>query len=260
MEVDMLKRLAGITLTLGLMIAVGLAGVWLWGQLADPVAAQTEGAGYQATHAITVLGQGSVRIEPDIAQVSIGVETSAGSVAQATEENATQMEAILSALTAAGIPDKDIQTTNFSIHIDRNPEPRPVTTEPVLEDQQFQYVVSNMVSVTIRDLDAVSDVLDAVIAAGANNIWGVSFSVEDQEAAIADARAKAIADAKARAEALAELGEVELGPVMAISEVVGGGAVPMPMMLESAAKGGGPISPGELEVGYQVQVSYYIEP
>jgi uncharacterized protein YggE len=224
------------------------------------VAAQTAAPGYEATHTITVLGQGSVQIEPDMAQISIGVETSASNVAEATEDNATQMEAIMAALKAAGIADKDMQTISYNIRIDRSGEARPVSEEPTTEAPEFQYVVTNMVNVTIRDLDAVSDVLDAVIDAGANNIWGVSFGVEDQDAATAEARAKAIADAKERAEALAELGEVELGPVMAISEVVGGGAVPMGVVYESAVKGGGPISPGELEIGYQVQVSYYIEP
>ncbi len=256
----MFKRFALIGMTLALFAMLGLAGAWLWGQMAAPVAAQTSGTEYQATHTITVLGQGSVQIKPDIAQISIGVETSAGNVADATTQNATQMEAIMAALKNTGIADKDIQTISYNIRIDRYLEPRPASSEPAQEDQQFQYVVTNMVNVTIRDLDAVSDVLDATIEAGANNIWGVTFSVEDQDAAVAEARGKAIADAKARAEALAALGEVKLGPVMAISEVIGGGAIPTAVMYESAVKGGGPISPGELEIGYQVQVSYYIEP
>ena len=116
-----------------------------------------------------------------------------------------------------------------------------------------------MVNVTIRELDRVGDVLDAVIVAGANNIWGVSFSLEDPTAAQADARSDAIADALMRAEALAELSGVALGPVMSISEVVGGGPVPMPVAVERAMSAAGPISPGELEVGYQVQVTYFIE-
>ena len=118
-----------------------------------------------------------------------------------------------------------------------------------------------MANVTVRDLDRVGDVLDAVIEAGANNIWGVSFGLEDPAAPQAEARAKAIDDAKARAGALAELSGVELGPVMSISEVVGGGIAPMPVMAaERVASGAGPISPGEVEVSYQVQVAYFIEP
>ena len=188
--------------------------------------------------------------------MSIGVETSGESVADAVAENEAAMAAVLTALQAAGIEAKDIQTTNYSVHLERSPEPMPrdETSEPAA----MQYRVSNMVNVTIRDLDAVADVMDAVIDAGANNIWGMSFSVEDPSAAQAEARAVAIADAKARAEALAELSGVELGPVMSVSEVLGGGPAPMAAVMESAARGG-TISPGELEISYQVQVSYFIE-
>jgi hypothetical protein len=166
------------------------------------------------------------------------------------------MTGVLAALEVAGIDAKDIQTTNYSVHLERPPElmPRAETSEPA----PMQYRVSNMVNVIIRDLDSAADVLDAVIGAGANNIWGMNFSVEDPSAAQAEARAAAIADAKARAEALAELSGVELGPVMSVSEVLGSGPVPMAVAMESAARGG-TISPGELDISYQVQVSYFIE-
>jgi hypothetical protein len=102
--------------------------------------------------------------------------------------------------------------------------------------------------------------LDSVIEAGANAIWGVSFGLDDPQEAEGMARVDAMADAEARAAALAELSGVELGPVMAVSEVVGGGSVPMPVRVEAAAAGGGvSVSPGEVEVNYQVQVTYFIE-
>jgi hypothetical protein len=149
---------------------------------------------------------------------------------------------------------------HYSVQLDRYPEPV-LRAETESSEPVPQYRVSNMANVTVRDLDSVGDVLDAVIEAGANNIWGVNFGLEDPAAAQAEARSKAIDDAEARAEALAELSDVELGPVMSISEVVGGGIAPMPMMAaERAASGAGPISPGEVEVSYQVQVAYFIEP
>jgi uncharacterized protein YggE len=221
--------------------------------------------GYSPAQTITVIGQGSVHAEPDIARVSIGIETSAESVAEAVQENGAEMDSILAALEDLGIDEKDIQTSNYSVYLDRYPEtlPRAVVEgeEEALAPQPV-YRVSNMVSVTIRELERVGDVLDGVIEAGANNIWGVSFSLDDPEAAIADARVDAIADALARAGALAELSGVELGPVMSVSEVIGGGAAPYAIAMDSverAAAGGAAISPGELEIGYQVQVSYFIE-
>lgn len=149
---------------------------------------------------------------------------------------------------------------NYSIQQDRYPEsmPRAAGSEP--EEPRPVHRVSNMVNVTIRDLGAVGDVLDAVVDAGANSIWGVSFGLDDPATAQAEARADAVDDALARAQALAELNGVKLGPVMSVNEVIGGGVVPMSVTMERAVAAGGPISPGELEIGYQVQVSYFIEP
>ncbi len=252
----MLKRIAMVMIALALIIPVGLGSVWLWDQVSSPAVAQS--SDYSPAEIITVVGQGSVRLSPDIAQVSIGMETSAETVGEAVAENEAQMVKILAALTAAGIDEKDIQTMNYSIQLDRYPEPTPRIESSSAEPTPV-YRVSNMVNVTIRDLETVGDILDVVIEAGANNIWGISFTLDDPTAAQSDARAKAIEDAQARAEALAQLSGVEVGPVMSISEVVGAVSVPMAAMAERAVAGGGPISPGELEISYQVQVSYFIE-
>jgi uncharacterized protein YggE len=259
-EAKMVKRVTLFVGTIALLVLVGLAGLWAWSQEATPTLAQsTEAAsGYNPAQTITVVGQGSARIEPDIARVSIGVETSAETVAEAVTENEAKMESILEALAELGIDDKDIQTMHYSIHIERYPEPRVVSAEP--EEATPTYRVSNMANVTIRDLEMVGDVLDAVVEAGANNIWGVSFSVDDPDAAQADARAEAIENANARAADLAALSGVELGPVMSISEVVGGVPTPMGLSVERAMAGAGSISPGEVEVSYQIQVVYFVEP
>jgi uncharacterized protein YggE len=254
----MSKRIGLAVLAIALLVPVGLAGVWLWGQATNPAAAQT--TDYSPAQTITVVGYGSVRLEPDIARVSIGIETMAETISDAVDENKDKMEAILVALEEAGISEKDIQTMHYSVQLDRYAEPMP-RVESTTEESTPQYRVSNQVNVIIRDLEQVGDVLDAVIDAGANNIWGVSFSLDDPAAGQSDARAGAIDDARARAEALAELSGIELGPVMAVSEIVGGGISPMPaVMVERAASGAGSISPGELEVTYQVQVTYFIEP
>jgi uncharacterized protein YggE len=270
-EVRMVKRIALIVGAFALLVPVGLAGLWVWGQMESSAVAQTsEGtSGYNPAQTITVVGQGSIQIEPDVARVSIGVETSAESVGTAVEQNEAKMALILAALEEVGmaaleevgIAEKDIQTMHYSVQLERYPEPVPRAVGDEPGEPRPQYRVSNMANVTVRNMAKVGEVLDAVIEAGANNIWGVSFGLEDPAAAQADARSKAIADAEARAEALAELSGVNLGPVMSISEVLGGGVVPTPVLsVERAASGAGPISPGEVEVGYQVQVVFFIEP
>ncbi len=255
----MLKRLLLAGMVIALLVPVTLGAIWAWGQAASPAVAQSaeEAASYSSAETITVVGQGSVSVQPDIARVSIGVETSAESVSEAVSDNQAKMESILSALNEIGVEDKDIQTMHYSIQLDRYPEPMPLAESA--SEVQPVYRVSNMVNVTVRDLETVGDVLDAVVEAGANNIWGVTFGVDDPDPAMADARAEAIADALARAGALAELTEVSLGPVMSVSEVLGaGGGVPQ-LAYDKVESAAGPISPGEIEVTYQVQVTYFIE-
>jgi uncharacterized protein YggE len=260
----MFKRTALIIVAFAMVLTAGLGAIWLWGQFAPSVEAQSvEASELSPAQTITVVGTGSASVEPDIARTSIGVETYGETVAEAVDANSELMTSILTALEAAGIDGKDIQTSGYSINMERYPEPQPrvISTEEGDEGNQPQYRVSNMLNVTIRDLDSVSDVLDAAIEAGANSIWGVNFALEDMSEAQAGAREDAVADAASRASALAELGGVELGPIMSISEVIGGGAVPMAVTVEKAvASGAGPISPGELEVSYQVQVVYFVVP
>ncbi len=255
----MFKRVLSIGIAIVLVLTLGAAGAWLWGQAGSRAAAQSTEplGGYNPSETITVVGQGTTSVSPDIAKVSLGVDTTAETISEAVAENEAIMTSILAALEEAGIDAKDIQTMNYSIILDRYPEQ--YALESSSGEPSPQYRVSNMVSVTIRDLDRIGDVLDAVIEAGANDIWGITFAVDDPAAAREEARAGAVEDALARAEALAELNGVELGPVMSVSEVIGSSAIQVPAVLESAAAGGGPISPGELEITYQVQATYFIE-
>lgn len=257
----MFRKVAFVGIAIALVLAIGAAGIWLWGQVASPVAAQSAepAAGYSSAETITVVGQGTSNASPDIAKVSLGVDTSAETVGEAVAANDEIMASILAALEEAGIAAKDIQTMNYSITLDRYPE-QPVLEEGSSSEPKPLYRVSNMVNVTVRELESVGDVLDAVIEAGANDIWGITFALDDPSAAEAEARASAIEDALARAGALAELSGVTLGPVMSVTEVIGSTPLQVPAALERAASGGaGVISPGELEIGYQVQVTYFIE-
>jgi uncharacterized protein YggE len=261
MEVDMLKRTTLLLLSAALVVAAALAGVWVYGLSTRPALAQTpEAPAYNPSRTITVVGQGTSRVQPDVAQVTIGVETLAGTVSEAVKENDAKMQAILAALKQVGIADKDVQTSNYSISSERSGSV-PLPEGGTSDQGKAQYRVSNMVNVTIRDLSKVSTVLDSVVEAGANNVWGVSFSVDDPKQAESAARSNAIADAQVRAEELARLGSVKLGPIMSISETISGSAVPMAVKMEVAQSAGGtPISVGEVEVTYQAQVVYYIEP
>lgn len=205
---------------------------------------------------ITVVGEGEAFGEPDEARVQIGVETFSETVAEATATNESDVQSIMGALQEIGIEAADIQTSNYSVWAEqRYSEEGPVGIAG--------YRVTNQVSVTIRDIEQVGAVIGAVTEAGANSIHGISFSVADPAALEAEARASAIDNAREKAASLAELSGVELGEVISVSEVIGQPGVPLGMGFgggrDEAAQSAAPgISPGELSVGVQVQVTFAI--
>lgn len=244
------------------LLAVALLAVAVVGctvaRAAPPAEVQSAPAGNPAltSRYITVVGTGHVTLAPDIARINVGAEATASTVAEAKTEVDRQVAAILAALQEMGIAEGDIQTSHYGIYYERGPFP-PVMREGAVAEPQGGYHVSSTLRVTIRDIDAAGDVLDAVVEAGANQVHGIQFTVSDDKAWQSQARELAVADAKARAGELADLSGVELGQVLSISEVVGGSPVPMPMM--AMERGGGGIAPGELELNAQVQVTFAIQ-
>jgi hypothetical protein len=217
--------------------------------------AQAQPAAEVPTGTIIVVGEGTATVEPDIARTTIGVEVAGETLREVTDEASVTMQAILDAVQAAGVASNDIQTSGYSIYVERRV---PEGMAPGVEDTII-YRVNNSVLVTIRDLDIVGDVLDAAIDAGANNVFGVDFAVEDKSVALAESRAEAVADARARAEELAALNGVGVGKVVQISEVIDTGFGPAFPRMEAAAGlggGAGPIAPGQQEIKSLIQVTY----
>jgi uncharacterized protein len=188
-----------------------------------------------------------------MAMVTLGVQTIGTTVQQAVNEASETMDAILDALAEQGIEDRDIQTVGYNVWVDMpfGPERTP--------GQEPSYRVNNDVRVTVRDIDDLGPVLEAAIEAGANAIHGVSFGLAEPEELEAEARESAAENARDRAEALAELHNVQVGPVVSISEVIMGGFVPQAFERMDMGGAGGPISPGELELSLQLQVVYAIQ-
>lgn len=211
-----------------------------------------------AARTITVVGEGKVSLMPDIATINVGAEARADTASEAKAEVDARMAAIAAALQEAGVAEKDIQTSHYSIHYEQEPMPSMLREGPAPENQGG-YRVSNMVQVIVRDVEKAGDVLDAVVQAGANQVYGVNFTVSDESTWQSEARAKAMADARSRAQELAGLAKVELGGVLSVSEVIGSSSVPVPVMAVERGMGGGGIAPGELELGTQIQVTFAIQ-
>lgn len=208
-----------------------------------------------ASRSISVTGQGEASGAPDQAQVNAGVQVLANTVVEASRQNQAVVEKIMSALEEQGIPQENIQTTNYSIWAEQD-------YNESRGSRITGYRVSNVVNVRIDDIGKIGDVLAAVTNAGANTIHGIQFGVKDTKALERTAREAAMADARARAEALAGLAGVQLGEVLSISTSFSGGP-PRPMMSRSfdMAEAAAPvpgISPGEQSVSVQIHATFAI--
>jgi len=235
-------------------VGVALLAVVLLVQLLVAVPGATR-AGYDTQPSgVTVTGQGKASAKPDVATITIGVETRDAEASRAAEENDAQMARVMAALSEMEIADEDIRTVDYSI--------RPEIDYKDDEQRVIGYVVTNSVLVKIRDIDKVGEVLDAVTEAGANNVYGIQFTFDDPSALKEQARTEAMEEAKQKADALAQLAGVRLGRPRQISESITQ-ASPYYLeavyaMSERAAGGAAPVMPGELEVSVQVQVTYDI--
>lgn len=202
---------------------------------------------------ITVTGSGQVFLSPDIANISIGVHTEAEDAEAAVADNNAQTQSVVQMLEDMGVDTADIQTANFSIYPRQD-----------FDDQgrvrDITYVVENSVRVTVRDLDNIGELLNAVVESGANNIFGIQFDVEDRVSALSDARKAAVDNARSVAQEMAQAAGVELGPLHSITVF---GSAPTQVFEERAlaADGAGavPISPGQLSLTVEVNVVYEIQ-
>ncbi len=121
--------------------------------------------------------------------------------------------------------------------------------------------MTNTLIISVRNLDAIADVLNTALEAGANEIWGIQFGVDDAESLDSQARALAMANARAKAEELAELANVIVGHVVSISEVIGAESYPV-VAMSMAERGRGAasaVAPGELDILVRLQVVFAIE-
>lgn len=207
---------------------------------------------------IVVTGEGEATLKPDLALLTLGVMREAPTAGVALADNSTAMAAVIAALKAAGIAERDLQTTGIQI------APRyEYTTRPdgVQEGKLVAYQVSNTVSVRIRDIARTGEVIDKAVALGVNTGGGISFANENPKPALTEARKKAVADAFDKARTLAEAADVALGRVTEISDTVTA-SPPMPILAKAYASDAGgapPVEAGENAYSVQVNVTFELK-
>ncbi len=204
------------------------------------------------TGTIVVGGTGRVLVEPDVAELRLGVAVARPTVDGARSVAATTMESILAAVSAAGVDRSDVRTPLLSV------QPRHDYREnqqPVLTG----YELANVVEVTVRDLARLGDVVDGTLRAGATSMDGLSFRLADPEPAEREARMRAIATARARADVLARAAGLV---IVGVSDIVEGGPPPSPMprgkavRMMLAADASTSVESGSMEVTVGVTVTY----
>jgi uncharacterized protein len=205
---------------------------------------------------IAVTGIGRFSAAPDTALLTVGVEANAAALADATGDAARRMSAVVARVKSFGVADADVATVVYAV------DPRMAAADPMRRDEAPRvvgYHVSNIAQVTVRKLADAGPILDAAVAAGANAVRGIRFTLSDPATAQSQARASAVRDALAKARQLAAAAGVTLGPVLSIRE----GAVSQPIPMRVAAMGARadatPIEPGQLDVTVAVDVRLAIQ-
>ena len=224
-------------------IAAALAS----GLLATPALAQVT-----PPAVISVTGEASVSVPPDLAQIDGGVTTEAKTAREASDANNAAMGKVLLALKSAGIDEKDFQTSRLSLQ----PQYAPNRSGP---NAVVGYQASNRVTIKLRDVSKVAGTIDLLVAAGANNIGGINFMVSTASKLLDDAREQAIADARRKAEIYARAAGVTLGSPVSISEE----GSPAPMQFRRMSAGiaaSAPVAQGEETLQVTVGVSWAIKP
>lgn len=229
------RRTAALTLA-GLAItgAVGVAGC----------GSDSDSAAKPENRQVTVVGTGKVQGTPDTLNVTASIEATAPDVTAAMNQTSSRQQAVLDALSGAGIDKKDIAT-------------KQVELQPDYRDSVITgYRASNTIDIKVRKLDTASQVLAKIVEAGGNStrISNVTYAIDDDSQLVKDARTRAFNDAKDRAQQYAQLSGLNLGKVVSISEATGGTTptpMPAPRMAMAEAV---PLSPGQKTVNFSVTV------
>jgi len=217
--------------------------------LAAPARAQTA-----LPAMISVTGEATISVPPDLAQVEGGVTSEAKTAREASEANNAAMGKVLLALKGAGIDEKDFQTSRLSLQ--PQSAPNRSSGPPVI----VGYRASNRVTIRLRDVTKVASVIDTLVGAGANDIGGINFMVAQASKLLDEAREQAVADARRKAEIYARAAGVTLGAPLSISEE--GAPGPMPfrkMAVGFAAASPAPVALGEETLQVTVNVSWAIK-
>jgi uncharacterized protein YggE len=226
------------------LLGAGIAGLVAFAGVGRPDRASGDTPAAQAVPSITVSGTGSVSTVPNQAEFTFGVSSRGKTAVQTLAANGAEMGKLIDALKAAGVPSESLQTSSVSLS--------PVTSSD--GNTIVGYQASNSVTATIANLGLAGQIVDAAVAAGANQVDGPNLTVSDQSALYRAALKAAIADARVKAQALADASGLHLGAVSSVEETSG---TPTPVRFAASSPAPStPILPGTQEVTASVTVVF----
>jgi len=216
---------------------------------------------------LSISAEGKVTRTPDLALFTAGVVSQGKTASEALTANAADMTRVIAALKRAGIEDRDIQTSNLSLNPIYQPQRSlPDGTIDPPQPRIIGYQANNSVSVRQRKLASYGKVIDTLVSAGANQVNGPSFEVDNPEPALDEARTAAMRKARARADLYARAAGLRVGRILSISEN-GGWSPPQPVMYRMAAMDGAPppappspVQAGEMQLSLTVSVQFELVP
>lgn len=223
--------------------------VWLIAVVLCSVA--TAAAETEPPRTLTVNGEGVVEAEPDMAVVHLGASFDDLSAAKAYERSNRVMQQVLAAIEKAGVVEADIKTAELTL--------MPKIEYGPAGSKQTGFTMTHRLSVKVRDLSRLAEVIDDAAQAGANKIAGVSFGFKDADSLMSEARSKAMEVARDRAEDLADDAGVKLGKIMSVSENTFSLPYSDYASFEGRAGGELPVMTGSQPVRVTVYVAYYLQ-
>jgi uncharacterized protein len=242
-----MERIRKRAVTVAALALTGI-GLALWAGIGQPEAAHGQASGSAGgALGITVNGIGTVTAKPDEAEFTFGVETQGQTADEALAKNSVAVQKVIDAVKGAGVAASDIQTQQVSVY------PRYSDNGQAI----VGFTATNSVTAKIQDVSRAGAVTEAAVKAGANQVYGPTFSISNQDALYKSALDDAFADAKAKAEAIAQTTGVTLGRVV---NVVEGGQsfMPYPAASDAAGEAAPPIEPGLQEIQANLTVTFAI--
>jgi len=231
-----------------LTLTLFFLSLFIYTKIAGPLPFSVTSVTTNKTTTFDVIGEGKVTVKPDTATIQAGVSAT-GATAQVAQ---SKMNAIISKVSLAvkelGIDSKDIQTTNYNINPTHD-----------LNQKITGYSANTTLTIKVRDIERVNDVIDAATKAGANNVASLGFTTSERSVFENEARKKAVEDAKKKAKNSADIAGFRLGKLVNYSESLNGDPRPVPFALDKAESTSTNIEPGSDEIQVTVVLSYEIE-